>query len=329
MAQLIKLQDYISRYEVDPKRYPTQYIRLKQAKWKRMKEEWEEGPKSELDWEDVEDFELEEKKTSIFQKINPFKRRKKELDYDELFEEATTPDMKKDVQQEEDFGIQFDPHLLYHPKTVQELHRMYLNQLFSFQLNWASTTMREKSNMEPKYQRDRFLKDLLQQLPDTFFVFYEPILLVKKAPVELGIVIISPTDCYCIQLIEAEESATFSGTHSDRFWQKRVGDQVKNVINPMIGLNRMEAIMKNIFSQNQVDLTVQKILLSRNGYIDYPGSSFGMRFIDRRQHEEWFEQLKKHHSPMKLEQFRAMEAIVKNTQTTSVLRAEFFIEEGE
>lgn len=329
MAQLIKLQDYISRYELDPKRYPTQYIRLKQAKWKRMKEEWEEGPAEELVWEQEDEVEIENKKSSIFQKINPFKRRKKELDYDELFEDATTPEVEKIVKEEEHFGIQFDPHILYRPQTIHELHKMYLDQLFSFQLNWASTTMREKSNMEPKYQRDSFLKDLLQQLPDTFFVFYEPILRVKKAPVELGIIILSPTECYCVQLIEAEERATFSGTHSDRFWVKRIGERTKNVINPMIGLNRMEAVMKNIFEQNQVDMNIQKVMLSRNGYIDYPGSSFGMNFVDRRHHENWFEQLRKHHSPMKLEQFRAMEALVKNTQTTSVLRADYFIDGGE
>lgn len=330
MAQLIKLQDYISRYEIDPKRYPTQYIRLKQSKWRRMKEEWEEEPTIEELWEEDEELELKEKKSSIFQKINPFRRKKKEMAYEDLFEKDTTEKIPKEQHDDEDFyGIKFDPHLLYRPQTLIELHKMYLDQLFSFQLNWASTTMREKSNMEPKYQRDSFLKDLLQQLPDTFFVFYEPILLVKKAPVELGIIIISPTDCYCIQLVEAEESATFSGTHSDRFWVKRIGERTKNIINPMIALNRMEAIMKNLFEQQQIDMNIQKIMLSRTGYIDYPGSSYGMEFIDRRHHESWFEQLKKHHSPMKLDQFRAMEVIVKNTQTTSVLRAEYFTEGGE
>lgn len=334
MAQLIKLQDYISRYEMDPKRYPTQYIRLKQSKWKRMKEAWEEYPDFESTWEDYEEQEKELTPQSIFQKINPFKRKKKDIDYDQLVEEsvvgaATTEEKKIDEVEEDSAGFNFEPSLLYRPQTLVELHKMYMDQLFGFQLNWASTTMREKSNIDQKYQRDELLKMLLQQLPDTFFVLYEPIILVKKAPVELGVIIITPTECYCIQLIEAEERATFTGNHSDRFWLKRVGEQTKNIVNPLIGLNRMEGIVKSIFEQNQIEMNIRKVMLSRSGYIDYPGSSFGLEFIDRRHYTNWYEQLKKHHSPMKLEQFRAMEAMVNNTQTTAVLREEWFTEGGE
>ncbi len=43
MAQLVKLLDYVSRYENDLSRYPTQYIRLKTSQWKRMKIQWEHG----------------------------------------------------------------------------------------------------------------------------------------------------------------------------------------------------------------------------------------------------------------------------------------------
>ena len=42
MAQLVKLQDYVSRYQVDLKRYPTQFVRLKKQQWDRTKEEWKE-----------------------------------------------------------------------------------------------------------------------------------------------------------------------------------------------------------------------------------------------------------------------------------------------
>ena len=43
MAQLVKLLDYVSRYEHDLSRYPTQYIRLKRYQWERMKVQWENG----------------------------------------------------------------------------------------------------------------------------------------------------------------------------------------------------------------------------------------------------------------------------------------------
>lgn len=31
MAQLVKIQDYISRYQIDLARYPTQFVRLKKV----------------------------------------------------------------------------------------------------------------------------------------------------------------------------------------------------------------------------------------------------------------------------------------------------------
>lgn len=330
MAQLIKLQDYISRYEVDSKRYPTQYIRLKQSKWRRMKEEWEQGPEIVDSWEE-EPIEDEKLQRSFLKKINPFKRKNKELDYEQLLEEALAPkkEQKDEEPIEEELGFSFNPNLLYRPQTVQELRRMYVDQLFAFQLNWASTTMREKSNIEPKYQRDSLLKQLLQNLPDTFFVFYEPIFLLQKAPVELGIVILTPTECFCIQSVEAEERATFSGSHSDRFWTKLIGDNKRNIVNPMISLNRMESILKSIFEQHEVTMNIQKVVLSRNGYVDYPGSSYDVQFVDRRQFPTWFEQLAGNKAPMKHMQFRALEALIQHVQTTSFLRAEWFTQGGE
>ncbi|HZG13070.1 MAG TPA: nuclease-related domain-containing protein [Kurthia gibsonii] len=324
MAQLIKLQDYISRYQVDATRYPTQYIRMKQAKWERMKKEWETKPLFEETWEEEEEVLWEDDESTpkkFFKKLNPFKKRKQDFEYDDYEEEIFE---KPKQEEEEDIGFAFEPNLLYRPQTIQDLRRMYLDQLFGFQLNWASTTMREKSNIDPRYQRDVFLKELLQQLPDTFFVLYEPILLVKKAPVELGILILTPTDCYCIQVIDAEERATFSGINTDRFWVKRIGERTKNIVNPLIGLNRMKSLLKPFFEHHGLHLGIKKVVLSRRGYIDYPGSSYGVQFIDRRHYDQWFEQLKNHRSPMKHTQFRAAQLLLDHMQTTSFMRAEWF-----
>ena len=43
MAQLLKLQDYVSRYESDLSRYPSQYVRLKKQQWEKLKVTWELG----------------------------------------------------------------------------------------------------------------------------------------------------------------------------------------------------------------------------------------------------------------------------------------------
>ena len=42
LAQLIKLRDYISRYEMNPYHYPTQFIRLKRENWQKLIDMWEQ-----------------------------------------------------------------------------------------------------------------------------------------------------------------------------------------------------------------------------------------------------------------------------------------------
>ena len=59
MAQLVKMLDYISRYENDLSRYPTQYIRLKKYQWERMKTQWENGADL-TEWQQEDAEELEE-----------------------------------------------------------------------------------------------------------------------------------------------------------------------------------------------------------------------------------------------------------------------------
>ncbi|ARI76757.1 hypothetical protein [Halobacillus mangrovi] len=55
MAQLIKLQDYISRYETSIYQYPSQFIRLKRENWSKFQHLFEQG----LLEEDVEELEGE------------------------------------------------------------------------------------------------------------------------------------------------------------------------------------------------------------------------------------------------------------------------------
>ncbi|MGM9967858.1 MULTISPECIES: NERD domain-containing protein [unclassified Rummeliibacillus] len=328
MAQLVKLQDYVSRYQSDLKRYPTQFVRLKRMQWERMKSEWQSGEEIPQ-WEHEE---IEEKPHNRFiQRILSFKRKKKLDPWEEsndigdkgdflndLSEELhTQPD--EDVIPEEETAFMFQPTIIYYPQTIEELKKMYIDQLFQFQLKWASSTLREKSYVEPKYYRDSLLRAFTQRLPDSYFLFYYPILQVKKAPVELGIILLTPTDCYCIQVLEEEVQAVFVGD-SNRFWKKKVGKIDKKVLSPLIGLNRMESVIKQIFRKNEIDLPIRKVVLSRNGYIDYPGSSFGVEFVDKRKYTDWFSHLSKNPSPMKLMQFKAVQFLLDKVQTTSYHR---------
>lgn len=328
MAQLVKLQDYVSRYQNDLKRYPTQFVRLKTIQWERMKKDWASG--EEIPQWDHE--ELEEKPhDSLIKRILSFKRKKKidpweESQYvgdkekflNELSEELSKQPDEEPIA-EEPSSFMFQPAIFYYPQTIEELKKMYIDQLFQFQLKWASSTLREKSYVQPKYYRDSLLRAFTQRLPDSYFLFYYPIFQVKKAPIELGVILLTPTDCYCIQVLEEEVQAVFVGD-STRFWKKKVGKLDKKVLSPLIGLNRMESIIKQIFHNHEVNLKIRKVVLSRNGYIDYPGSSYGIEFIDKKNYTDWFNHLSKNPSPMKHMQFKAAQFLLDKVLTTSYHR---------
>src|SRR5690625_2870701 len=71
MAQLIKLYDYISRYESNPFHYPTQYIQLKRENWRKLNDLWEKGPIVSQP-----ESELNEEKNNKF-RFNPFSKKNK------------------------------------------------------------------------------------------------------------------------------------------------------------------------------------------------------------------------------------------------------------
>ncbi|SER92064.1 nuclease-related domain-containing protein [Psychrobacillus sp. OK032] len=316
MAQLVKLQDYVSRYEKDLKRYPTQFVRLKKQQWERTKEEFEKGAFNNT-WMETEEERIEEpEKKSIFSKL--FHRNKEEnTEIDEV-----------DSISDEPTPLFFEPKIVYEPQTKEDLKRMYLDQLFHFQLKWASSTLREKSYVDPKFMRDTLLRSFMQTLPDNYFLFYYPILKLKKAPIELDIMLVLPTEIVCIVMLEAQNLDAFIGS-SERFWLRKSGKEEKKVLSPMININRMESILLQVFKKEEIDLPIRKVILSRNGYIDYPGSSYNVQFIDSRTYEEWFLSLKNSLSPMKHMQFKAAQAILNLVQTTSYSRSSWDIDSEE
>lgn len=313
MAQLVKLLDYVSRYENDLSRYPTQYIRLKNSQWKRMKTQWEHGADLS-DWRHVpEETEEESGEGKWYSPLfRLFGNRKERADEEELME------VDKDEQDDVDV-LDFNPNIIYHPTNEEQLRKLYLDQLFHFQLKWASSTMMDKSYLDAGFMRDTLLRSFTQKLPDSYLLFYYPILKVKKAPVELDILLITPIECLCITVLEEESAAAFIGD-GDRFWTKKFGDNESRVLNPLIGLNRMEKIISGIFLAQEIDFPIKKVIISRNGYIDYPGKPFDTDIIDRRAYEEWFTSLRRSTVPMKFNQFKAAQSILDIGQTTAVSR---------
>lgn len=311
MAQLVKLVDYVSRYENDLTRYPTQFIRLKRYQWKRIKNQWEHGVDL-LEYQSEEEHEDAREENKWYSLL--FKKWRKRRD-EELEEEETTEG--EDEGAETDFA--FQAAIDERPNSMEKLQKSYKDQLFQFQLKWASSTLYDRSRVDPKYFSDTLLKQLTLRLPDSFLLFYYPIVKVNKAPVELDIILLSPTACYCITVLEDERMAAYIGS-GDRFWLKKVGEQEIKVLNPTIALNRMEKVVSSFFNAANVEIPVKKLIMSRNGYIDYPGTPYEIATIDRKTYDKWIAQLSSNPSPMKHTQFKAAQAILDHAQTTALSR---------
>lgn len=315
MAQLVKLQDYISRYETDLTRYPTQFVRLKQNQWKRMKIQWETSSNHSM-WEDDTQGIEPEKKNQFSALFRFFGPRKEENDLVEAPLEVS----------EEEESFDFSTTMTYKPSNLNQLRTLYLDQIFDFQIKWASSTLMDKSRVSPRYLRDSLLRTLIQELPDSYLLFYNPIISLQKATVELDIIIITPVECMCITVLEEKDLTAFVG-NNDRFWTTKLGDNESKVLNPLLALNRMEKIVSRLFSEKEVDFPIKKYLLSRNGYIDYPIRPFDVEIVDRRSYDEWFSKIRMLSTPLKFAQFQAAQAILDVGQTNAISR--LFNEEEE
>lgn len=315
MAQLIKLQDYVSRYAQDIYLYPARYVRLKKKKWAGLKNKWENPEPQQLPSEGNKQQAVD-KANPLFQKIKSLVRQPETTD-----SEFNMTPMPSEEEQESLMGPQ-EPEQLGRIKTEEDLKQHFLDQLLPFQLKWASSTLTEKSFIAREYTTDATLKFLLQRFPDTFLILYKPIFLLKKAPVEAEIIMITPAAAICIAICEAENDSVFVGS-KDRFWVKKTKDQQMKILNPLIALDRTESIVKSLFDLHDVELPVQKLLMSRNGYFDYPQPPYGVHFIEKRNFNEWFTVQRGMKSPLKHMQLKAAQVLLQYCQTTSVRRLEW------
>lgn len=307
MAQLIKLQDYISRYEQDIYKYPSRFVRLKKQQWEKLLNQWKN---------DDMDYGVEQVATSdqtskgLLSKLTSLV--KKESSGVRVIETVHNEDLFHLEQQK----------LLASIHNIDELKQHFLDQLLRFQIKWASSTVASVSFPDQNFFHDSNLKYFLQRFPDNVLVLYQPIFLVKKAPFESEIILISPTEIWCITFIEEEENAVFVGS-KEHFWIKKGTSQEKKVLNPIMAVDRTEKVMKDFLNQHQVSLPIKKAVICRNGYIDYPTSPFGVELLEKRNYTSWFEKFRKERAPIKSEQLKAAKALLESAQSIYSKRAEW------
>ncbi|MBM7585033.1 hypothetical protein JOC86_001570 [Bacillus pakistanensis] len=310
MAQLIKLQDYASRYGSDLYRYPSQFVRLKKQQWEKLKGQWENGEASSKESLN-ENNEIKAIKQPLVGKLKGLFMRDSMLE-----DQMNNPSNFYDNEAEEiDFTITMNSI----PATINDLKMVFLDQLYPFQLKWASSTLTEKSYVDQSFIQDERLRYLLQRFPDNILVLYFPIFYIKKAPVEMELILISPTDVWCLAFLEEVDQTVYLGSQ-ERFWIKKWGEKEGKVLNPMISLRRMENIISQIFLKQNIEIPLKKGIISRNGFIDFPLAPHDLQLLDKRRYDEWFGQMRSLSSPIKKVQLKAAQSLLEYCQTTSFKR---------
>jgi hypothetical protein len=304
VAHLIKLEDCVSRYQYDMYRYPGQFSRLKRDRWDSLKREWEASYSMKTPI--VDEF-PEEQQKSIKGALGKFKK------------------WYKGEQNQSSLENREEPTFQFKYMTLPEVKSSFLLELYEFQLNWASSTLRETSKLKKQFFYDETLKWLLQSFPDNFFVLYYPIVTYPKATVQFDILLIGPTDIWCIVNLNAEDNTIFQ-SFSERYWVEEVLGKEKKIVNPLLSLNRMSTMMKRILADTDLDMTVRKAVITKKGYIDVDPQWSGAVFLDQRNIDEWNEKMKNTSSPIKSVQLKFSQNLLDVCQTLSEIRPDF---EGE
>ncbi|MGM8213394.1 NERD domain-containing protein [Virgibacillus sp. W0430] len=276
MAQLIKLEDYVSRYEWNVYRYPSQYIRLKRENWKKLVQRWQN-------------------------------------------EQDANHRTDKEMQSEEGGDLKHPPL----PTTNEKLKQYFLDELYPIQLKWATSTVTDVSFTSKNYEKDNLLKYFLQRFPDIYLIMYYPVFNIQKAPIEGEIIVISPIGIEIINILEIASAATIMAS-SERTWRIDNGNGTfSKQISPLISLKRSEQIIKAILQAYNIEFPVKKTVLSRTNHILFATESYQTRIVGKRQYDQWFKEKRQLSGTLKSVQLKAIEALLKHCQTTSVKRPEW------
>ncbi|WP_226583860.1 NERD domain-containing protein [Halobacillus litoralis] len=301
MAQLIKLYDYISRYEVNMFQYPARYIRLKSEQWQDRHERFEnKGPADNRNPAKSED--IREDKSLTWKRFLPFKK------------------------SGEESGKAAPPLREGHPKTLKELKQEYLDQLFPFQLKWATTTIQKKSFLNPAYKSDPLLTYYLQRFPDTYLLMYQPVANMKKTQVEMDNILISPHGLDIVTYINAEPGEIVYPGPGHTWMIEKDGHQRK-ILNPLISLKRTETFVRSVLDKYTINFPYQKVILAPELNFDNTQKPYSTIYVGKELYSGWLYEKRKEPSPLKHNQLKTADALLRHCWTSAVRRAEWDTEQ--
>lgn len=293
MAQLIKLRDYISRYELDIYRYPSQYIRLKRENWEKLHHSWENNP-PEQEMNDM----VQEKKKSFLDRLAPFRKKRNEIIEKKS---ETTPSL---------------------PSTKEGLRHYFLNQLYTFQLKWATSSISRISFMNQKYNNDQQLKYFLKRFPDNYFLMYYPVFNIKKAAIDAEVILISPIQIEIIYMLNDYDDANII-VKNDRTWTIEKDSRQSDILSPIHALKRTEHIVRSLLNLEDISLSIKKTVLAPNNPVIFQQRPYNTEVIGKREYPDWFSEKRALDSPLKSDQLKAADQLLKYCLTSSVKRPEW------
>lgn len=299
MAQLIKLRDCISRYETNPYHYPTQFIRLKQENWRMLNKAWHQENEEEV----LENHDREEEAEKDRFRWNPFRKNKRQAEEKVIF--------KRNL-----------------PRSKDQLRQYFLNKLYPFQLKWATSTLTQVSYTEKDYFFDQDLKFLLQHFPDIYFVMYYPIFNVKRAPIDVDILMISPVEIEIIRIIHRDPDEIITVT-DERSWTVQGRRREEKILSPVIGLKRSERIIESILQANKLSYRIRKTVISRDAALVYLTKPYNVTLVGPENYEAWYDEKRHLSSSLKGEQLKVMETLLNHCLTNSVRRPEWEREDDD
>ncbi|QQK81196.1 NERD domain-containing protein [Salicibibacter cibi] len=310
MAHLVKLEDYISRYESDIHQYPSQFIRLKRERWKRLHRLWAKANQQVGNGLIVEeDWFAEENKTVLQQALQKLNG---------IHKKGTRETVKTNTGLDADYE-----HLI--GKSRESLHDFFYYELLQSQLRWASSSSSEVSVADSKYRYDSRLRDILRLLPDNYMIFYYPIFKIQQADIQLDVLLLSPSELYCVTYVEAPANTLFEMS-SQRFWREFRSKTEHKRLNPLLSVKRMEDVVRSIFQHKGIDFAVKKAVLMPDALVDDIDFAGNVEMVDHRHYKQWMDKISKHVSPMKKEQFHAAEALLGKCKIRSFLRSKRVVE---
>ncbi|WP_257351568.1 hypothetical protein [Pseudalkalibacillus decolorationis] len=290
MAQLLKLEDCISRYEADVFRYTGQYTRLKRDRWERVKTNWEDRINSTVSSRDPQE------------PVDDKKWWRKRSEQPEILLE--------------NFYIKADI------SSIEELKTQFMDEIFRFQLKWASSTLTEKSRLSHSTPSDSCLKFLLTELPDNYLLLYKPILQMKNAATQLDVILIGPDSVHCLVFIDISTDTIVTGTKG-RFWSSVEAKQSQQMISPVPAIQRMNYFLDRCVNLTLLDLKVHYTLVAKEGIINNDTTPSYIKIIDQRTFKDWHLRLKRQPSPIKFKQLKAAKAIIEHGVSSSYKRPEW------